>query len=45
MTHRIKCAEIWGGIRGDVLDVETSGIRASLFWFQIERLVASNTER
>ncbi len=29
--HRIRCSEIWGGNRGDELDVETSGIRASLF--------------
>lgn len=31
MVHHIKCAEIWGGIRGDELDVETCGVRASLF--------------
>lgn len=31
MKHRIKCSEIWGGNRGDTLDVETSGVRASLF--------------
>ncbi len=31
MAHRIKCAEIWGGIQGDDLDVETSGVRGSLF--------------
>ncbi len=29
--HRIRCAEIWGGNRGDELAVETSGIRACLF--------------
>lgn len=31
MVHRIKCSEIWGGIRGDQLEVATSGVRASLF--------------
>ncbi len=31
MIHRIKCSEIWGGIRGDQLEVETCGVRASLF--------------
>jgi sigma-B regulation protein RsbU (phosphoserine phosphatase) len=29
--HRIRCAEIWGGNRGDELDVETSGVRACLY--------------
>lgn len=29
--HRIRCGEIWGGNRGDQLEVVTSGIRASLF--------------
>jgi len=29
--HRIRCGEIWGGNRGDQLEVATSGIRASLF--------------
>ena len=31
MVRRIKCAEIWGGIHGDELPVETSGVRACLF--------------
>ena len=31
MVHSIKCSEIWGGHRGDQLDVQTSGVRASLF--------------
>jgi serine phosphatase RsbU (regulator of sigma subunit) len=31
MNHHIKCSEIWGGIRGDQLEVTTCGIRASLF--------------
>jgi sigma-B regulation protein RsbU (phosphoserine phosphatase) len=31
VAHRIECSEIWGGNRGDQLDVETSGVRASLF--------------
>jgi sigma-B regulation protein RsbU (phosphoserine phosphatase) len=30
-AHEIECSEIWGGNRGDQLDVETSGVRASLF--------------
>jgi sigma-B regulation protein RsbU (phosphoserine phosphatase) len=30
-AHKIECSEIWGGNRGDQLDVETSGVRASLF--------------
>jgi sigma-B regulation protein RsbU (phosphoserine phosphatase) len=30
-THRIRCAEIWGGNRGDELQVETSGLRACLY--------------
>lgn len=30
-AHKIECSEIWGGNRGDELDVETSGVRASLF--------------
>lgn len=29
--HTIRCSEIWGGNRGDELDVETNGIRACLF--------------
>lgn len=29
--QRIRCGEIWGGNRGDQLEVVTSGIRASLF--------------
>lgn len=31
MTHRIRCSQIWGGNRGDTLDIETSDIRGSLF--------------
>lgn len=31
VTQRIRCGEIWGGNRGDQLEVATSGIRASLF--------------
>jgi hypothetical protein len=31
MTHHIQCSEIWGGIRGDQLEAESSGLRASLF--------------
>ena len=31
MVHHIRCSEVWGGNRGDALDVETSGVRASLF--------------
>lgn len=30
-VHRIRCGEIWGGNRGDQLELATSGIRASLF--------------
>jgi sigma-B regulation protein RsbU (phosphoserine phosphatase) len=30
-THRIRCAEIWGGIKNASLDASTSGIRASLY--------------
>lgn len=30
-VHRIRCAEIWGGIQNASLDAETSGIRASLY--------------
>jgi sigma-B regulation protein RsbU (phosphoserine phosphatase) len=30
-AHRIRCAEIWGGIRNASLDACTSGIRASLY--------------
>lgn len=30
-SHRIGCSEVWGGTRGDALDVETTAIRASLF--------------
>ncbi len=29
--HRIACGEIWGGTLGQDLEVETAGIRASLF--------------
>ena len=29
--YRIACSKIWGGIRGNDLEVVTSGIRASLF--------------
>lgn len=31
VPHRVRCGEIWGGNRGDQLEVETSGVRASLF--------------
>jgi sigma-B regulation protein RsbU (phosphoserine phosphatase) len=31
MAQKIECSEIWGGNRGDQLEVETSGVRASLF--------------
>ena len=31
MTHKIRCSEIWGGIRGDDLSVSTCGVDASLF--------------
>lgn len=31
MVQKIGCAEIWGGIRGDMLDCQSSGVRASLF--------------
>ena len=31
MVHHMKCSEVWGGNRGDALDVETSAVRASLF--------------
>lgn len=30
-VHRIRCAEVWGGIRNADLDAVTSGVRASLF--------------
>lgn len=30
-THKVRCAEIWGGNRGDELDVETSGVRACMY--------------
>jgi sigma-B regulation protein RsbU (phosphoserine phosphatase) len=30
-AHRIRCAEIWGGIQNASLDASTSGIRASLY--------------
>ncbi len=30
-AHRIGCAEVWGGIQGDELDVETGSVRGSLF--------------
>ena len=30
-VHRIRCAEVWGGIRNADLEAVTSGIRASLF--------------
>ena len=30
-VHRIRCAEIWGGIQNASLDACTSGIRASLY--------------
>ncbi len=29
--HRIRCGEIWGGNRGDQLELVTSSLRASLF--------------
>ena len=31
MSHPIGCSEIWGGNRGDQLNVRTRGLRASLF--------------
>ena len=30
-VHRIRCAEVWGGIRNAELEAVTSGVRASLF--------------
>ena len=30
-AHRIACSEVWDGIQGDELDVETGGVRGSLF--------------
>lgn len=29
--YEVRCSEIWGGIRGNDLEVATSGLRASLF--------------
>ena len=29
--HHIECAEVWGGNRGNALDVDTDAVRASLF--------------
>ena len=31
MVRELKCAEVWGGVCGAELDVQSSGIRASLF--------------
>lgn len=31
MVHQIQCGEIWGGIRGKRDEIETVGIRASLY--------------
>jgi len=32
MIHKIKCSEIWGGCYDYDGDVESSGIRASLYF-------------